>query len=279
MLSFNVSVSGKNKNELTKLNDYPFQIMPSGTSRLSTNVISQFPQLNNNKILIHVSYITRPFALYESQKQEFMVRCNLDYYGRLAERLGTKNILIHLPSNINEMKYFDIGINTIIDELIKKHNINVHLEVPVFSSELRKHLDIDKDNAYDILINIIDAYFEQIPKQYKRFFKLTPDTAHLYSNGVDGSEIVKFMKYYDDIIEFVHLNGNKNTIFTSDRHVPIYMENNKIKDVDKIMTYLSKTDFYIITENSTTKGTYKEWTKFCEKYNIKIVPFYDIEMC
>lgn len=264
IITFNASTEGNNKKEMAKIKQ-PFQIMPGGRSKLSSSIISSFPEMKNENILIHVSYMTRPF----SDSSIYITKENLKHYVNLCKKLGTKNILIHFPTNIKEYSRFSIGLEMIIN-ILTKNNIICNFEIAPFSKELREYLEINKDNAYEKTVEYIDELFEQIPKTYIKMFKFVPDTAHLYVNGIENKFMIDIFEKYKSKISFVHLNGNKSVMFSPDKHIPIY-KSNRIENVDEIMKYLSKTNYILIAENSTEKGRYSEWVKFAEKYKISIV--------
>lgn len=271
ILTFNASTEGKNKDEFPLIKE-PFQIMPGGRSKLSSRLISQFPECQNKDIIIHASYITRPF----SEVSTFISRENLKHYLHLCERLGTKNMLIHLPTNVKEFSNFSLGLEMII-KILSINNIICHFEIAPLSKELRDYLEINKENAYDKIIEFVEKLFSQIPEKFKTYFKFVPDTAHLFANGVSGENIINFIDKFKSKINYIHLNGCKSAQFAPDKHTPIY-KSNKIENVDEIMKYLVKNKFILITENSTEKGTREEWVKFCEKYKIEIVKPNDVYM-
>lgn len=264
IITFNASTEGKNKDEFSEIKE-PYQIMPGGRSKLSAKLISQFPECQNENVLIHVSYITRPF----SDASIFITRENLKHYAALCERLGTKDILIHLPTNVKEYSRFGIGLELILDT-ITSHKITCNFEIAVFTRELREYLEMTKENAFEKVDTFVSEIFEQIPKDSKHFFRFTPDTAHLFANGIAGKDMIKFIDKYKSKTRFLHLNGVKSPMFSPDKHIPIY-KSNKIENVNELMKYLKETSFTLITENSTEKGKYEEWASFAKKYSIPIV--------
>ena len=267
ILSFNVSTSDK---ENLKNIDGPFQIMPGGRATLSYKMIDQFPVMTNDRILIHANYLTRPFTFEPS----FLTKTNLSNYAILAKKLGTKNILIHMPSNVKEYENYNIGLQLIIEKIIKEGCL-CHLEVNPISIELRKYLDMKSDDASNLrekYYEYIDWILAGIPIRYKDKFRIVIDTAHMFSNGFNGLDMIAFIKKYLQYVDFIHFNGTK-AIFanTKDLHIPMYLPMNKIENVDELVTYISQTGKILIAEDSTEKGTYVDWCKFCKKYGIKIV--------
>lgn len=265
ILSFNASTV--DREELPKIKE-PFQILPGGRNFLSSKDISTFIKSNNPNILIHINYITRPF----SKSPTSGTVTNLENYSKLAKVLGTKNILIHLPSNINEYESYGEGIDLIIEKIIKADCI-CHLEVNPLSKDLQTYLKINKENAISKYYEYLNKIIFAIPPKYSANFKLVVDTAHLFANGFDGLDMVEFIEKYKNMIQFIHFNGNSNSQFTKDKHVPMYRVDNKIKNVDELTTYISKLNITLIAEDSTEKGSYDDWKKFCDKFKIQIVKF------
>lgn len=307
ILTFNASTTNRKQLSLIKC---PFQIMPGGRSALTSADVERFIETNNPDILIHSSYITRPFG-----KAGPITEMNLENYVELGKRLGTKDILIHMPTSKQEYDQFQRGLDMLVDLVIKK-GFNVHLEITAFAKDLRsklelcleelpkgkltKHLneivhefkhdklpieismeralDISKPETYQelsfkIISNYIDELFAYIPAIYKKQFYFVPDTAHLYADGLDGKLQVKLMEKYKDQIKYVHLNGNLSSMMCkTDKHVPIYDERNKIQETEELSQYLSSSGFICITENSTVSGEYSEWVKYAAKYGFKLVP-------
>lgn len=269
ILTFNTATSDKNK--LFKLGNIPFQIMPGGRSSLSTDDISKFKNMENENILIHASYITRPFNSEVSN----ITKINLRNYTILASKLGTKDVLIHMPSSLLELKNFSNGIETIYQNVIR-NNCICHLETNPLTKELIKLLKIDKSNAFEIYSNYTNALWQSIPEKIKPYFRIVVDTAHLYANGLTPTQMIKFIDNWKDQIKYIHFNGNGNSIFTRDLHVPMYSDKNKFDDITELSNYVAKNKFILIAEDSTIKGTYDDWKSYCDKYKINLVPYSDI---
>lgn len=268
MISFNASTV--NKEELSKLN-CPFQIMPGGRNSLSSKQIDEFIDMKNPNILIHSSYITRPF----SSDITNITRINLRNYATLAHKLGTKDVLIHMPSSVMELTNFVNGLACINKELIDNGCI-CHLETNPLTKDLFKYLSMNKDNAFDKYENYVEAIWESIPKKYIKNYRIVVDTAHLHANGLNTEEMIRFMDKWKEQIKYVHFNGNANTIFTRDLHVPMYMNKNQLKEVNKLAEHLYKEKLIGIAEDSTVKGSYEGWVEFCEKYKLRLVENNDI---
>ena len=266
ILSFNANTNDKNIfRDLTN----HLQIMPGGRSSLSTATVNSFPMVKNPNILIHASYITRPFT----EDPSFVTITNLKNYVSLGKRLGTKHILIHMPSNVNEFNNYNVGLQIIIETICEKDML-CHFEVNPLSRELRELLGITRENEIEKYYEYTDEILKAIPKKYKNNFRIVIDTAHLFANGFTGKDMIPYIDKYKDMIEFIHFNGNKSSISNSkDKHIPMYKSGNNIKEVKELTTYISSLKKLLIAEDSTERGTYDEWKKFCETYDIKIVPF------
>lgn len=133
ILTFNASTTNRKQLSLIKC---PFQIMPGGRSALTSADVEKFIETNNPDILIHSSYITRPFG-----KAGPITEMNLENYVELGKRLGTKDILIHMPTSKQEYDNFQRGLGMLIDVVIKK-GFNVHLEITAFAKDLRSKLEL-----------------------------------------------------------------------------------------------------------------------------------------
>ena len=268
MISFNASTS--NKEELASLK-CPFQIMPGGRSSLSSKLIEEFKPMENSNILIHSSYITRPFSSEISN----ITRINLRNYSTLAHKLGTKDILVHMPSSVMELTNFVNGLECINKEVVDNGCI-CHLETNPLSKDLFQYMEITKKNAYDKYDEYVEALWTSIPKKYQSHYRIVVDTAHLHANGLSTEDMLKFMTKWRKHIKYLHFNGNANAIFTRDLHVPMYMERNKLTDTDALAKYLVDEDLIGIAEDSTVKGSYDDWNKYCKKHGLKLVPKSDL---
>lgn len=97
ILTFNLSVSG-NKNNIKTISE-PFQILPATQHILLDRYIEPYPTSSNPQIILHMNYITRcfnPVAIMNDSP----VRMSLRQYVKLANKLGTKNILIQMPATL-----------------------------------------------------------------------------------------------------------------------------------------------------------------------------------
>ena len=133
ILTFNASTT--NRKQLSLI-ECPFQIMPGGRSALTSADVEKFIETKNPDILIHSSYITRPFG-----KSGPVTEMNLENYVELGKRLGTKDILMHMPTSKQEYENFQRGLSLLIDLVIKK-GFNIHLEITAFAKDLRSKLEL-----------------------------------------------------------------------------------------------------------------------------------------
>ena len=62
-------------------------------------------------------------------EKESNIRFSSRQYKKLAKKIGTKNILIHLPSSLSEWKNFEFGFQVIVDELMRDEDIIIHFEI------------------------------------------------------------------------------------------------------------------------------------------------------
>lgn len=272
ILTFHAST--EDREALSKLK-CPFQIMPGGRSTLTTEGVLSFNEMSNPNVLIHSSYITRPFAT----EIKGYTTLNLINYAELAKRLGTKHVLIHLPDSVNTYSNYSKGIATIIEHLVSKGCI-CHLETTALCKDLQKHLTITPESAVKTYTRFVDELFSIIPVKYKESFRLVPDTAHLFVNGFRGSDMLTFIKNHATIIDFIHLNGNRTAMFARDKHTPLYNTTNRIPDTDTLMKYLAKEHFILITENTdrdeaipASTEAWEQWKAFASKYKLSLVPF------
>ena len=268
MLSFNASTI--DREALSKITN-PYQILPGGRSSFQAKDVATFIEGKNENVLIHSSYITRPFKEDISN----VTRINLRNYAELAKRIGTKDILVHMPSNVLEYEEYAFGINAIIEYVIKNGCV-CHLETNPLSRELQTFLEMNRENAVSVYTSYTDSLLEIIPTKYRDYFYVCVDTAHLFANGFDGLSMIKYIDKYKHKVKYIHFNGNMNSMFTKDKHVPMYRLDNKIDNVDKLTSFCSSLKKILIVEDSTEKGSYDDWKAFCDKYKIRLVAFNDV---
>jgi endonuclease IV len=274
MITFNASVV--DKNNLAKLSEFPFQIMPSQTKIFSEKTLEDFSKanINNPNILIHMNYICKIFSP-KAIPENSLARLIIKQYKILADSINSKNILFHLPATLTERDNINIGFSIIEEEL---KNYKIYLEIPTWTSALRK---VVNKMSY---LDEIDKFLDESHQQY------VFDTAHLYANGYSTSEMIELFKKYK--CDFCHLNGNKNLPNHPDVHTTIFSSKNKWQDYDELCKILAKTDIICIAEMTGKKGNksvsndkvndkvnddlineYEHWQNFSNQYKFKIVPF------
>lgn len=264
ILSFNVSVAGNKEFLLEYI--VPCQIMPQTRKILTNSIIETYPNISDKKRdgIIHTSYITRCF-----DERFLNDTSNFEKYMILADRIGFKSVLVHGPESEREYEFYFQTLS-ILNDISTKYNANIVIEVPSF-----------KKNFVNYIIN---ESGKKEPTEYMKYYldpiidsklEIVLDTAHLYSNGCEVKDMLELFKYYEKNMTFVHLNGNKNKMFTSDTHVPIFNINNNIKNMNELFTYLSTTNLIMIAENSTNHSDRKTWEQFASNYNFKIIEHND----
>ena len=277
ILTFNMSVANKCA---VSSNTDPFQIMPATTAYLTDNTISKYISATNKNILLHMNYITRLFG-DDSISNMSKVRGSLRQYVKLANKLGTTNILIHTPSSTKEWNNLTNGMRIIHEELIKQ-NMKVHLEIPSWSKEfmlfMNPNLSLAKQESNDPK-GYLKEYFDRIVDFIKACPKdsmyLVMDTAHLFANGCDTKECFEFVfNEYAEYIRYVHLNGNINNKFKTDTHCPLFdTANNKIKCWEDVANICAKGNWICVVEITKIGSSWKEWTKFADRFGYRIVEY------
>ena len=241
---------------------HPFQIMPAPRSFLKDEVIKTFSTLNNEKILIHMNYITRIFSKSAIENVS-RVRTNLRQYAKLIKICGTKNLLIHLPSTAAEWENFEAGFLVIYEELIQQ-GVIIHFEICAPAKDLLK-LQVSPFDIHEKTLQLADAL------KCEDMIRFCPDTAHMFAFGMEEDEQIKLIERYKNKIEYIHLNGNCRPKFAHDSHVPIFSTNSKFS-YEKLMTYLAGLKVVLITEITKEGAERKTWEEFAEKFKLNIVP-------
>ena len=132
ILTFNFSVA--NRKLLSEYHE-PFQIMPATQNLVQDKDIEKYVDISNPNILIHMNYITRMFSSKALEKGT-MIRHSLRQYHKLADKIGTKDILIHMPQSLMEWNNFELGFRSIYEELIKDTDLVIHFEITAWSKDL-----------------------------------------------------------------------------------------------------------------------------------------------
>lgn len=271
ILTFNAAVG--NKKFIAELN-VPFQIMASTRNYLTTTTINSYPESKNENLLLHMNYITRVFNnnAIESNSRE---RASLRQYAKLAKRLGTKDILIHMPTNVIEYNNIAQGMRIINDELLKE-GLVCHLEIAAWSQELMTFLKVRNNND---VVGYVSEFVDRIVELFKSFtksgFRLVFDTAHLFAIGCEVKEQIALFHKYRPLMKYAHLNGNVNCKYSSDSHTPIMNSNSKIKQWGDLCSVIGKMGLICVAEITKFGKEWSEWEKFAREFGFQLVPFHE----
>ena len=102
-LTFNYSVADK---QLLSTLSIPFQIMPMTNGFLRDSDIERYSKCKSNNILVHLNYITMPFGK-NIIEPACKARAGLKQYAKLCKKIGTKNLLIHMPKSKTEIQLIE----------------------------------------------------------------------------------------------------------------------------------------------------------------------------
>ena len=270
VLSFNLSVS--DKQNVSTINE-PFQIMPSTRNYLSDKSIDSYPTCKNEHIIIHMNYITKIFRK-DAIELNSPERKSLQQYVKLAKKLGTKNILIHMPYSKDEMDNVANGFKIIYDELLKKDMI-IHLEITAWCKNLMSDLKIYDQDPKEYVSNYLTKIIGYMNIFPSGKFYVVFDTAHLFADGCSVDDMIFIMKKFKHMIKYIHLNGNINPQFTSDSHTPLFGSKNKIKDWEKLSKFCASLNVVCIAEITKYGTEWKNWETYAENNGFKLVSFND----
>ena len=272
ILTFNASVS--NKKVIKDLEDQPFQIMASTRNYLTNQTISSYPESHNPNLLLHMNYITRVFnnnAIETNSRERF----SLKQYAKLAARVGTKDILIHMPCNPIEAKNIAQGLRIIHDELIS-HKLVVHLEIAPWTQEL---ITAKKIRSRNDVVNYISEFVDEMIQHMNRYaagsFMLVFDTAHLYALGAESKDQIILFNKYKKYMKYCHLNGNVNGKLTSDSHAPIMSDKSKIKDWEDLSACIAKLGLICVAEITKYGKDWEEWEDYAKEFGFDIIKFHE----
>lgn len=275
ILTFNASVS--NKKVISDLQHTPFQIMASTQNFLTTKTINSYPVVKNPNLLLHMNYITRVFnhnAIEANSKE----RLGLRQYVKLAERVGTKDILIHMPTNGVEVGHIPQGLKVINEELVKKGLI-VHLEIAAWTQEVITCWNIrskaSEGKVEEYISEFIDDVMNTAHKLSKNGFKLVLDTAHLFALGAEADVQIKLFRKYKGLMKYAHLNGNVNNKLMSDSHTPIMNANSKLHNWQQLCMCISKLGLICVAEITKYGKEWSDWEKFAKEFNFELVPYHE----
>lgn len=236
-------------NELAHYSD-EFQLYPRGVE------LSKLERTTHPNSIIHS--VVSDVGLW----REFPPVEGISKTIEFAERIGTTNVLFHLPSNEDELAHFNDGL-----EIVKLLDYSIHFEVP-------RAARITKE---EILMMI-----ERVAKLGYHF---VPDSAHLHANGFSFDEVAHLIKRFDKSIHFVHLNGNAANVGEKDNHCPVFSPSNNINWIDEFISLLSNPNRIFIYEGNTDSdefrqsglpyeiSTYERWNDFAKSYGFTISPY------
>ena len=253
VISFNKSTVDKS-DFLT--NTDPYQILPLHDKVFQEEYLLKYSNINfDNKILIHSSFITRPFS--DKQIGNSFWDNNLAGYNKIADTIRTKYILFHGPANINDYNNFTSGLMN-IDKFFD--NKIICIEIPSFTKEL------NKISSYEFINNYLDTV---INFRGNNQFQIVLDTAHLHANGLKVNQMIELMNKYKDHYDFIHTNGNIREMFKPDVHCQLDSVNDQIEDSNLLWVNMVKLDKICICE--TKYGDYEYYKEISEEYGYEIV--------
>ena len=266
IISFNLSVS--DKHNVSKISD-PFQIMPATQNHISDKTLSTYDPGNNPRIILHMNYITHVFS-DKAVMNDSTVRYSIRQYTKLADILGTKNILIHMPYTLTEWNNLAAGMNVIKDEICDRGYV-VHLEIPSWARDLLSELK--SGDPVDYISEYLDTVFEYCREFPYGSYKLVPDTAHMWADGcTEVRHFEQILTKYSKLIEYIHLNGNLYPPFRMDSHAPIFDDHsNKIKCWKDVCQICSKLKVICIAEITKNGLSWDEWEQYADEYGFDLV--------
>ena len=272
VLTFNLSVT--DKDNIASVSE-PFQMMPATRTIMSDKQIEAYKNATNDKIILHMNYVTRVFKP-EAIEVESKERYSLRQYVKLATKLGTKNILLHLPCSSSEMSNLGIGMKVMHDEIIRK-NMILHLEIPSWTKEYIKELGLNASNSEGNGMEAVIDYLTKVLKIIESFPKdscfIVLDTAHMFANGCEADDMIRIVRKFRPFMRYLHLNGNVNYKFTSDSHVPMFSVKNKIKNFEGMCSAIASEGLICVAEVTKEGGEWKDWEDFAERFEFRLVKF------
>ena len=272
VLTFNLSVT--DKDNIASVSE-PFQMMPATRTIMSDKQIEAYKNAANDKIILHMNYVTRVFKP-EAIEVESKERYSLRQYVKLATKLGTRNILLHLPCSSSEMSNLGIGMKVMHDEIIRK-NMILHLEIPSWTKEYIKELGLNTSNSEGNGTEAVIDYLTKVLKIIESFPKdscfIVLDTAHMFANGCEADDMISIVRKFRQYMRYLHLNGNVNYKFTSDSHVPMFSAKNKIKNYEGMSSAIASEGLICVAEVTKEGGEWKDWEDFAEKFGFRLVKF------
>lgn len=266
ILTFNLSVSDrKNVSSI----DEPFQIMPSTNNFLTDKSISSYLTSSNPNILLHMNYITRVFRK-DALELNSLQRRSLKQYVKLGKKLGTRNVLIHMPCNPDEYENLGYGFKVMYDELVKEGMI-IHLEISAWSKDFVDLMDARNNDPKEYVVGFITKIMEYANAFPEGTFYIVFDTAHLFADGCESEDMFYIMNKFRSKIKYVHLNGNINSKYNTDSHVPIFSPKNKMSDWNKVCEFCASLGVVCVAEITKMGSKWEDWEQFANEFGFKLV--------
>lgn len=241
-------------------NHSPYQIVPLHDRFFYEEFMDTLPNPKfDNDILIHSSFTSRPFG----NKQIETSYGNLKGYNRIANRLRTRYILFHGPSNPEEYNNFVKGLK-FIDKCF--NNKIVCIEIPAFSSAMHKFIKDSGKSCYEFVDNYLKIIYDF---KGSNEFQMVIDTAHMHANGLNGKEMFEIMDKYKDGYDFIHMNGNIKDRFKPDIHTQLDSIDDKIEFSCYLIENIVKLNKICVCE--TKDGDYLYYEEISKEYGYELV--------
>lgn len=267
VLTFNISC--KDKKFISNLEE-PVQIMPMSRGYIKDSILklynkysekenSNYDKKLDKKLLVHAAY---PILIFNSRcfETENKIVDSLKTYFKLCDKIGASHFLVHGPKSTSEYANFELGLKLLKDlQIESKTNVKICIEMPSFTKEFLNS-DIDFDFKF------FEEYFNLI---ISFGFEIVLDTAHLWNNGLDTIHMIRLLKNYENDYTWIHFNGNSKEQFTSDKHVPMFSQDNKIQDCEKLIKVCSELGKICVCE--IVYKNLSEWKNFAQKYDFNLI--------
>lgn len=262
ILSFNITSS--NESFQTIPNDVPYQIFPQ---RLGCVNYKRF-RINHHRtnILIHTGYNFNPWHNpndSESRDKHYVI---LMSYVNLYKHLKAHSLLIHGPSSLTNMKYFDEGLKWLQSIC---NGVRVCIEIPSFTKDHYKYVLKDSNiTMFQYIMNYIDIIIDN-------GFDIVIDTAHLHSHGLTTLQMCDLLNRYKDHYSFIHLNGNAKQSFQRDKHTTLLIDpecprdQNMMQNVDILLECCASLNKWCISEEK--HNNYNYYKRIADAYGFKLV--------
>jgi endonuclease IV len=230
--------------------------------------IANYCDAMNIKLYVHSSYLTIGiFGINTENKETAKAKASIKHLIQQLEAcdaLNAKGFIVHLPR-----KEPQVVIDTlrVILPIIDKYNTPLVFEMSASKA--------DPDKTYETPEKI-NRLSDMIIAEYPNFINWywCPDTAHLYSSGVDVSNYKIMSKWfkslsYPEKIGLFHLNGASFEQYESgkDIHRVVFASDDNIWNTD---ANISMDEGNIDIKKIKTSSIYII-AKFAKKYNIDLI--------